>query len=183
MSQQGPEAMNRTSLQADLAERRVILGRDFNAPPELVFRAWTDSAALARWWGPHGFDTEVVENDLRPGGHYHFIMRDGTGEYPVRGQYVEISQPTRLVMTDDCSCMPEAWLAEYAADALARGEPIVNTSILTLEPLEGGRTRMRLEIICVSDTLRDGLVAAGMNEGFGQSFEKLESLLAAGLDP
>lgn len=175
--------MNRTSLQADLAERRVILGRDFNAPPELVFRAWTDSAALARWWGPQGFDTEVVENDLRPGGHYHFIMRDGTGEYPVRGQYVEISQPTRLVMTDDCSCMPEAWLAEYAADALARGEPIVNTSILTLEPLEGGRTRMRLEIICVSDTLRDGLVASGMNEGFGQSFEKLESLLAAGLDP
>ena len=174
--------MNRTTLQADLAERRVILGRDFNAPPALVFRAWTESAALARWWGPHGFDTEVVENDLRPGGRYHFVMRDGSGEYPVRGEYVELSPPSRLVMTDDCSCMPEAWLAQYAADAIARGEPIINTSILTLAPLEGGRTRMRLEIVCVSDALRDGLVAAGMNEGFGQSFEKLESLLATGLD-
>lgn len=172
--------MNRTALQVDLADRRVILGRDFDAPPERVFRAWTDSAALARWWGPHGFDTEVVTNDLRPGGAYHFVMRDGSGEYPVRGQYTEIEPPSRLVMTDDCSCMPKEWLAQYAADALAKGESIVNTSILTLDPLEGGRTRMRLEIICVSDALRDGLVAAGMNEGFGQSFEKLDAVLASG---
>ncbi|MCP5478952.1 MAG: SRPBCC domain-containing protein, partial [Rhodanobacteraceae bacterium] len=67
--------MTRATMQVELAERRVILSRDFDFPRELVFRAWTESAALTRWWGPHGFDTEVVENDLRVGGAYHFIMR------------------------------------------------------------------------------------------------------------
>src|SRR5690606_26335776 len=99
--------MARTTLQADLAERQVILTRDFNAPRELVFRAFTDSAALARWWGPHGFRTEIVENEPRAGGNYHFVMRDAEGNaYPVQGKYTEVTPPSRLVMTDDCSCMP-----------------------------------------------------------------------------
>lgn len=170
--------MARTTLQADLAERQVILTRDFNAPRELVFRAWTESEAISRWWGPHGFTTEAVENDLRVSGQYQFVMRDAEGNaYPVRGQYTEITPPSRLVMTDDCSCMPPEWLEKYAADEIARGESILNTSVLTLEDLGDGRTRMRLEITCTSNRLRDGLVEAGMNEGWGESFEKLDVLL------
>lgn len=170
--------MARTTLQADLAERQVILSRDFNAPRELVFRAWTESEAISRWWGPHGFTTEAVENDLRVGGQYQFLMRDAEGNaYPVRGQYTEITPPSRLVMTDDCSCMPPEWLEKYAAEEIARGESILNTSVLTLEDLGDGRTRLRLEITCTSNRLRDGLVEAGMNEGWGESFEKLDVLL------
>ena len=170
--------MARTTLQADLAERQVILTRDFKAPPALVFRAWTESQAIARWWGPHGFTTEVVRNDLRVGGDYEFVMRDGEGNgFPVRGRYVEIDPPSRLVMTDDCSCMPPQWLQKYAADEIASGESIENTSVLTLQDLGDGCTRMRLEMTCVSNRLRDGLVEAGMNEGWGQSFEKLDALL------
>ena len=171
--------MARTTMQVDLAERQVILSRDFDFPRELLFRAWTDSAALARWWGPHGFTTEVLENDLRAGGGYHFVMRDADGNaYPVRGRYTVIEPPARLEMTDDCSCMPPEWLAEYASEELARGESIENTSVLLLEDLGGGRTRMRLEMTCVSNTLRDGLVKAGMNEGWRESFEKLDGWLA-----
>lgn len=171
--------MARTTMQVDLAERQVILSRDFDFPRERVFRAWTESAALARWWGPHGFDTEVVENDLRVGGAYHFVMRDAEGNaYPVRGRYTAIEPPARLEMTDDCSCMPPEWLAEYAAEELARGESIENTSVLLLEDLGGGRTRMRLEMTSVSNKLRDGLVKAGMNEGWRESFEKLDGWLA-----
>lgn len=172
--------MARTTLQAEVAERQVILTRDFNAPRELVFRAWTESEAIARWWGPHGFTTEVVENDLRVGGQYQFVMRDADGNgFPVRGQYTEITPPSRLVMTDDCSCMPAQWLELYAAEEIARGDSILNTSVLALEDLGDGRTRLRLEMTCCSNRLRDGLVEAGMNEGWGQSFEKLDTLLEA----
>ncbi|KFL38041.1 SRPBCC domain-containing protein [Arenimonas donghaensis] len=170
--------MARTTLQADLAERQVILTRDFQAPRELVFQAFTDAGALARWWGPHGFNTEIVENQVQAGGRYHFVMRDGEGNaYPVRGQYVEVTPPGRLVMTDDCSCMPPEWLREHAADEMARGEAIVNTSVTTFEDLGDGRTRMRMEITCPNNRLRDGLVKAGMNEGWGESFEKLDAAL------
>ncbi|MCB1566716.1 MAG: SRPBCC domain-containing protein [Xanthomonadales bacterium] len=171
--------MTRATMQVELAERRVILSRDFDFPRELVFRAWTESAAITRWWGPHGLDTEVVENDLRVGGAYHFIMRDADGNaYPVRGRYTVIDSPDRLEMTDDFSCMPPDWLAEHARDELARGEPIENRSVLLLEDLGEGRTRLRLEILCVNNSLRDGLVAAGMNDGWGESFEKLDTWLA-----
>ena len=170
----------RTTLTADLSDRTVILTRDFHAPRELVFRAWTETALIAQWWGPHGFDTEAVECDLRIGGRYHFIMRDGDGNaYPVQGRFTEIDPPARLVMTDDCSCMPPEWLAEYAAEEMARGENIDNISTLELHDLGDGRTRMVLRMLCINNRLRDGLVAAGMNEGWGQSFEKLDALLAS----
>ncbi|GGA76110.1 ATPase [Arenimonas soli] len=170
--------MARTTLQADLAERQVILTRDFKAPRELVFRAFTDSAALARWWGPHGFQTEIVENQARAGGSYHFVMRDAEGNaYPVQGKYTEVTPPSRLVMTDDCSCMPPEWLEKYAAEEIARGETILNTSVTTFEDLGDGRTRMRMQITCTSNRLRDGLVEAGMNDGWGESFEKLDAVL------
>ena len=168
----------RTPLTAELSERTVTLTRDFNAPRDLVFRAWTETALISQWWGPHGFTTEAVQCDLRVGGRYHFIMRDGDGNaYPVQGVFTEISAPDRLVMTDDCSCMPAEWLAEYAADQIARGESIDNISTLTLHDLGDGRTRMVLSMLCINNRLRDGLVAAGMNEGWGESFEKLDRVL------
>lgn len=169
-----------TPLMADLSERTVTLIRDFRAPRERVFRAWTEAAMIARWWGPHGFSTEVVACDLRIGGRYHFVMRDGEGNpYPAQGVFVEIDPPARIVMTDDCSCMPPEWLAEYAAEETARGEGIENTTYLLLDDLGDGRTRMTLRMVCINNRLRDGLVAAGMNEGWGESFEKLDALLAA----
>ena len=73
--------------------------------------------------------------------------------------------------------MPPEWLAEYAAGEMARGESIDNVSTLLLHDLGDGRTRMELRMVCINNRLRDGLVAAGMNEGWGQSFEKLDTLL------
>ena len=76
------------------------LSRRFKAPREAVFRAFTDPAALARWFGPEGMNVDKVKIDLRPGGAYSmaFNQADG-GSHGLSGVYREISPPERLVMT------------------------------------------------------------------------------------
>ena len=170
----------RTTLQVDTADREVILTRDFAFPRQRVWRAWTEPAAIARWFGPHGFDTEVIANDLRVGGEIHYVMRRDGIDYPVRGRVLEIVPPERLVTTDDNSCMPAEWLAEYAADELARGESIESVTTVLFEALVANRTRLRLSTRMPGNRLRDGLLASGMADGWGESFEKLDTLLADG---
>lgn len=50
------------------SDRELIITRVFNAPRELVFKAWTEAKHIERWWGPQGFTTRVMELDLRPEG-------------------------------------------------------------------------------------------------------------------
>src|SRR5882672_3364987 len=81
-------------------DRVLILSRVFDAPRELIFRAWAEPAHLARWWGPHGFTLPVCTQDFRVGGAYRFCMRapDGSDHW-VWGVYREIVAPERLVFT------------------------------------------------------------------------------------
>lgn len=81
----------------------LTITRVFDAPRELVFRAWIDPDQLARWYGPAGVSTprETIEFDVRPGGRWSLTMvNDETGdEYPTGGVFHEIAEPERLVFT------------------------------------------------------------------------------------
>jgi len=79
-----------------------VFHRRFRAPRDLVFRAWTESGHIARWWGPDGFTTTTREMDVRPGGVWRFTMHgpDGT-DYPNRIVYLEVAPPERLVYKHD----------------------------------------------------------------------------------
>jgi uncharacterized protein YndB with AHSA1/START domain len=170
----------RATLQVDLSDRTITISRDFRASRESLFRAWTTKEGIAAWWGPKGFRTDVRELDLRVGGRYHFVMIDADGnEYPVQGEYSVVEPPSKLVMSDDIRCMPREWLEENAAEELASGAPIEGWGTLTLTDLGDGMTRLTLATRCINDRIRDGLVAAGMNEGFDESFDKLEDWLEA----
>src|SRR6201993_1212255 len=72
--------------------------REFNAPRELVFKAWTDARQVAQWWGPKGFTNPVCEIDVRVGGKIRIDMRgpDGT-VYPMTGTFRDVYVPARLV--------------------------------------------------------------------------------------
>ena len=76
------------------------LSRRFKAPREAVFRAFTEPAALVKWYGPEGMSVDDLKVDLRPGGAYSLVFRqaDGGG-HALSGVYREISPPGRLVMT------------------------------------------------------------------------------------
>jgi glutathione S-transferase len=78
------------------------LEREFDAPPEEVFDAWTNPEVLTRWWAPTpSWDSPGCEVDLRVGGRYRLTMREGEGAqiHAVAGEYREIDRPRRLVYT------------------------------------------------------------------------------------
>lgn len=94
---------------SDITHTSLSITRLFKAPPEEVFKAWTDPAALTQWFGPHGVTTTDAEVDLRVGGKYQFSMQedDGTRHHP-NGEYRVIDPPKKLVFTwildgDGCS--------------------------------------------------------------------------------
>ena len=66
------------NLVTEPADRVLNITRVFDAPRSLVFKAWTESEHMARWWGPRGFTSTVLKNDPRPGGAYRIHMRGPT---------------------------------------------------------------------------------------------------------
>src|SRR3954464_2525826 len=82
----------------DSADREIVAVRVFDAPRELVYKAWTDPEHVAQWWGPNGFTNTIHEMDVRPGGVWRFIMHgpDGT-DYKNEVEYLEVVKPELLV--------------------------------------------------------------------------------------
>jgi uncharacterized protein YndB with AHSA1/START domain len=80
--------------QASTADHEIVLSRVFDAPRELVFKAWTDSHHIAQWWGPNGFTTTVHEMDVRPGGVWRFVMHGPDGvDYDNKMVFAEVVEP------------------------------------------------------------------------------------------
>ena len=90
----------RTRIDAEVRERELVITRIFDAPRELVFRAWTEPDRAARWWGPRGFVTTYCSMDVRPGGTFRVCMRSPQGaDHWKQGVYREVVEPERLVFT------------------------------------------------------------------------------------
>jgi uncharacterized protein YndB with AHSA1/START domain len=139
----------------------LALTRTFDAPRELVFRAWTDPEHAAKWWAPRGFTVTLFEMDLRPGGAWRKCMRSPEGkEYWRSGVIREVSPPERLVfsyVTDDPGTTP--------------GQETLVT--LTFED-RGGSTRMRFrQAVFESVASRDA-----HRGGWTSSLERLAEYLA-----
>ena len=84
--------------------QEITITRVYDAPRELVWRAWTDPDELSRWWGPAGWTTprENVTMDVRPGGTFHAgSVSDEGVEMAVEGTYREVVEPERLVLEED----------------------------------------------------------------------------------
>lgn len=79
------------------AKRMLVHSRTLDAPPETVWRAWTEPERIARWWGPSGFETTTREMEVRTGGVWRYVMHgpDG-GDYPNTLVYDEVSAPNSL---------------------------------------------------------------------------------------
>jgi uncharacterized protein YndB with AHSA1/START domain len=79
-------------------DREIILTRLLDAPHQRVWDAWTDPAQVTQWWGPQGFTTTIHHMDVRPGGHWRYIMHGPDGaDYPNLVKYIEVVKPRLLV--------------------------------------------------------------------------------------
>ena len=87
-----------SSSASDYSDREIVSMRTLASPRALVFKAWTDPEHLARWWGPKGFTNTFERFDLRPGGHWDFVMHGPDGkDYENHSVFIEIVAPARLV--------------------------------------------------------------------------------------
>lgn len=146
--------------ETDTMVREVTIMRVFDAPREAVWRAWTDTEQLKKWFMPHGFTVPECTVDPRPGGVLRMLIHGPDGsESTSDGEFLEVDPPARFVFT-----------TTGFEGALA----VRNT--VTLED-RGGKTELtvRSEVTKSSVELRGPL--AGMEEGWLQSFEKLDALL------
>lgn len=148
--------------------------RDFNAPRQLVWDAWTKPEHMKKWWGPKSFTAPVVNIDLRVGGKYHSCMRGPDGkDYWSTGTYKEISPIDRLVMTD--SFADEQGNVVPSDHYGMPGMPLEMTVIAEFFELEPKKTRLKLTHIGMPEGQNRDMAAAGWME----SFDKL----AASVDP
>jgi uncharacterized protein YndB with AHSA1/START domain len=169
-------------VQVEVADRAFTLVRWFDAPRERVWRAWTDPAELAQWWGPHGYTNPVTETDVRPGGSLRIVMRSPEGtEFPVTGQYLEVDPPSRIVFTDVLSDeMPAEWRAriDRYRPSSAPGTPLRITTTVTFEERDG-RTLLTIRNVFLSDEDRDAVMRDGAAAGWAESLERLDTLVTA----
>jgi uncharacterized protein YndB with AHSA1/START domain len=144
---------------------QLLMLRRLPAAPDAVWKAWTDPAQLARWWGPQGFTNPVCEADVRPGGALRIVMRAPSGEeYPMRGRYEAVEPGARLV------CVSEA----LAGD----GRPLLEgRTTVTIAP-EGTGTRLAVATGARALAPEARPMLAGMVAGWSGSLERLVALLA-----
>ena len=146
------------------SDREIRLEREFDAPRDRVFAVMTDPALISEWWGPRGTATEVDQMDVRPGGAWRYVVRDADGtETAFRGVYREIAAPERIVQTFEWEGLP--------------GHISIDTAVL--EDL-GERTRLVTTSLFHTVEERDGMLSSGMEGGAGETYARLEELLARG---
>jgi uncharacterized protein YndB with AHSA1/START domain len=146
-------------------EGTVVITRVFDAPRELVWQAWTDPKMLAQWFGPRVFTSSVPEWDLRVGGALRIVMHGPDGnDYPMKGVFLEIVAPERLVFSN----IP----VDQNGNPLMEGETIVTLSE------RDGKTTLTVKSHMVGLVPIAAQMLAGMEAGWMQSIDKLGELVA-----
>ncbi len=148
------------------AEPVLVITRVFDAPRELVFKAWTDPKRVAQWWGPKGFTNPVCELDVRPGGAIRIDMRGPDGVlYPMKGVFHEIVEPERLVVTTSA-----------LEDEEGNPQLEVLTTVTFAE--HNGKTKLTLQAVVVKAAPAAAGALSGMELGWRQSLDRLAEHLA-----
>lgn len=145
----------------------ILVERDFDAPVELVFDAFTKPELVRRWLlGPDGWTMPVCEIDLRVGGVYRYVWRKESNgmEMGMGGRFLEIERPVKVVAT------------ELFDDAWYPGEAVDTTEFVA----DGDVTRMRLTVRYESKEARDTATRSGMERGMMAGYDRLEKVLAEG---
>jgi uncharacterized protein YndB with AHSA1/START domain len=144
-------------------DRAALITRIFEAPREVVFRAWTDPGEVAAWFGPEHVDTprDRIRIDLRVGGRYELTMvgRDSGAEFSIGYDILELVEPELIVLRSDP--MPEMGMHD--------------PTVVRVEFHDhGAKTRVML-----SDSLQPPAARDHAAAGWSAAFDKLAALVAA----
>jgi uncharacterized protein YndB with AHSA1/START domain len=143
-------------------ELEIVMARDFDAQPDMIFDALTKPELVPRWLtGPDGWIMPVCEIDLKVGGAWRYVWRNEENgrEFGMHGEYREIDRPTRIVHTE---CFGE-------------GESLVTSSITA----KGNTTTLTMTMRFATRAERDGALETGMADGVAVGYDRLDEILSA----
>jgi uncharacterized protein YndB with AHSA1/START domain len=142
-------------------DEQILITREFNAPKELVYKAFTTPELVKRWWSANRGEVTIAEIDLRVGGKWRYVMVTTEGGFEVgfHGEYREIVPNERIVSTEVFEGMPDA--------------EAVNTLTLTEE---AGRTTLTILVQHASKEYRDAHINSGMEDGMQDAMDLLEQV-------
>jgi uncharacterized protein YndB with AHSA1/START domain len=151
-----------TEITADAKVPAVRITREFDAPPEKVFRAHTDPDLFVQWIGPRNTEMRIGHYDCRTGGSYRYVAISDGIEYGFFGSFHEVRPSELIVQTFTFEGEPDG----------------VTLERLVLEDLGDGRTRLTSTSLIDSFEARDAMLASGMEVGVREGYEKLDELFA-----
>ena len=153
-----------TKITAEPGKQEIFIEREFDAPQELVFKAFTDPELYVKWLGPRGLTMTLETFEPRNGGSWRYIHKDADGnEYAFHGVNHEVSPPERIIGTFEFEGL------------LEKGHVILETA--RFEKLPGSRTKLTSQSVFQSVEDRDGMLQSGMEEGVYDSYSRLDELL------
>lgn len=155
-----------------------VIQRTFDAPRQLVWKAWSEAEQLQTWWGPKGCAIKITNFEFRPGGFFHYAMQFSNGpQMWGRFLYRDIATEKRI-----------AWLNSFSNEGCgitrAPFDPLIPLEILNEVTLaEHARKTMvtlRARPHGAADNERKVFedMFASLNEGYGGTFDKLGRILA-----
>jgi uncharacterized glyoxalase superfamily protein PhnB/uncharacterized protein YndB with AHSA1/START domain len=162
----------------ETATRDLVITRVFDAPRELVFKAWTEAERLGQWWGPKGFEVRVVGLDLRPGGTFHYCLRSAGG-HEMWGKFVycDIKAPEQITYVSSFSDEE----ANVTRAPFSQTWPLEIQNTLTLSE-DDGKTTLTLRGAPLNATAEERATFEeahhSIQQGFSGTFAQLEDYLA-----
>jgi len=158
------EKKNKTVVIAEPGKQEVFTVREFDAPRELVFKAYTDPKLYVQWLGPRGYTMELETFEPTSGGRWRYFHKDQQGNsFGFHGVNHEVLAPERIIGTFEFEGLPE------------KGHVVLETA--RFEALPGNRTRVTTQSVFQSVADRDGMIQSGMERGVVDSHERLDELL------
>jgi uncharacterized protein YndB with AHSA1/START domain len=155
---------NRTKITAEPGKQELFITREFNAPRELVFKAYIDPKLYVQWLGPRDLTMKIDIFEPKSGGSWRYIQKDKDGnEYAFHGINHEVLTPLRIISTFEFEGLPET------------GHIVLE--VATFEELPKKRTKVTSQLVHLSISDRDGNLQSGMEKGINESYERLDELL------
>lgn len=163
-------------------EEGIIIERIFDAPAELIWKAWTEPEIIKKWWGPEGFTAPSIKIDLRVGGKYTYAMQGPKGSEWDRvmyssGIFKEIV-PHKKIVTTDYFSDAEGNMIKPSDEGQDADFPTEMTMTVTFEEIEDGKTKLTIFYPkAVNEAQYEAMLKSGMKEGWESSMNKLASSL------
>jgi uncharacterized protein YndB with AHSA1/START domain len=145
---------------SDLNNRTLTLEKVFDAPLNIVWKAWTTSEHIVKWWAPQGMDIKIIEHNFKVGGKWKYAMPmpDGS-EFISEGTYKEIIEMEKIITSADFKPMTE------------------NVELQVFFEAQGDKTKFTFCVIHETEAYCKQQEEMGFYNGWGSAFDRLGGLL------